>query len=381
MYSWRVLDISVAMAYALLTNLGKAKRSLSAAASMLRGFNSIYPLTDLERKHLRLLVASRLACSVTLGAYSYQQNPENEYLLLHAQPAWDALGMIWGRGKSGPMAKAIDNLFRAACTTQPPLATNETIDCSDIAMPDPDVPDVLASVRSQVTSIGAGEGIDGDEPSAKKAKVDAAETPVITFVTGNKKKLEEVKRILSADAGDGSGCGLPFELTNHKIDLPELQGDTLHIAKEKCALAAEKVGGAVITEDTSLCYNALKGLPGPYCKWFLDSTGLQGLNDMLAFTDDKSAYAQTVVAFCPGPGQEVLTFDGRTQGKIVPARRGDLAAFGWDPVFEPTEGGGLTYAEMTKEGKDAISHRSRAFAQLREFFHREEESVKRSMLS
>ena len=370
------------MAYALLTNLGKAKRSLSAAASMLRGFNSIYPLTDLERKHLRLLVASRLACSVTLGAYSYQQNPENEYLLLHAQPAWDALGMIWGRGKSGPMAKAIDNLFRAACTTQPPLATDETIDCSDIAMPDPDVPDVLASVRSpQVTSIGAGEGIDGDEPPTKKAKVDAAETPVITFVTGNKKKLEEVKRILSADAGDGSGCGLPFELTNHKIDLPELQGDTLHIAKEKCALAAEKVGGAVITEDTSLCYNALKGLPGPYCKWFLDSTGLQGLNDMLAFTDDKSAYAQTVVAFCPGPGQEVLTFDGRTQGKIVPARRGDLAAFGWDPVFEPTEGGGLTYAEMTKEGKDAISHRSRAFAQLREFFHREEESVKRSMLS
>lgn len=170
MYSWRVLDISVAMAYALLTSLGKAKRSLSAAASMLRGFNSIYPLTDLEMKHLRLLVASRLACSVTLGAYSYQQNPENEYLLLHAQPAWDALGMIWGRGKSGAMAKAIDNLFRAACTTQPLLATNETIDCSDIAMPDPDVPDVLASVRTQVTSIGAGEGVDGDEPPAKRQK-------------------------------------------------------------------------------------------------------------------------------------------------------------------------------------------------------------------
>lgn len=381
MSSWRVLDISVAMAYALLTNLGKAKRSFSAAAAMLRGFNSIYPLTDIEMKHLRLLVASRLACSVTLGAYSYQQNPENEYLLLHAQPAWDALGLIWGRGKSGRMAKAIDNLFRVACTAQPPVATDQTIDCSDIAMPDPDVPDVLAPVRTQVTSIGVDDCGDGDEPPAKKAKVGEAKKIIITFVTGNKKKLEEVKRILSADTGvaSGSGSGLPFELTNHKIDLPELQGDTLHIAKEKCALAAEKVGGAVITEDTSLCYNALKGLPGPYCKWFLDSTGLQGLNDMLAFTDDKSAYAQTVVAFCPGPGQKVVTFDGRTAGIIVPAR-GDLA-FGWDPVFEPTEGGGLTYAEMTKEGKDAISHRSRAFAQLRDFFHREEESVKKSILS
>ena len=100
---------------------------------------------------------------------------------------------------------------------------------------------------------------------------------------------------------------------------------------------------------------------------------------MLAFTDDKSAYAQTVVAFCPGPGQEVVTFDGRTHGKIDPAR-GDLA-FGWDPVFQPSEGNGSTYAEMTKEGKDAISHRSRAFVQLRDFFHREEESVKKSILT
>ena len=362
----------------MLTNLGKAKRSLSAAASMLRGFNLVYPLTDIEKKHLRLLVASRLACSVTLGAYSYQQNPGNEYLLLHAQPAWDALALIWSRGKSGPMAEAIDDLFRAACVAKPPAAVGDTIDCSDIAMPDPDVPDFLSSVRTQATKNGAdgGGGRNANGPPAKKAKLDET-SPVITFVTGNKKKLEEVKRILSADGGSGSG--LPFEMTNHKLDLPELQGDTLHIAKEKCALAAEKVGGAVITEDTSLCYNALKGLPGPYCKWFLDSTGLQGLNDMLAFTDDKSAYAQTVVAFCPGPGQEVVTFDGRTHGKIVPAR-GDLA-FGWDPIFEPSEGNGLTYAEMTKEGKDAISHRSRAFVQLRDFFHREEESVKKSILT
>jgi len=50
-------------------------------------------------------------------------------------------------------------------------------------------------------------------------------------------------------------------------------------------------------------------------------------------------------------------------------------------VFEPSEGNGLTYAEMTKEDKDAISHRSRAFVQLRDFFHREEESVKKAILS
>lgn len=222
------------MAYALLTSLGKAKRSLSAAASMLRGFNLVCPLTDIEKKHLRLLVASRLACSVTLGAYSYQQNPGNEYLLLHAQPAWDALTLIWSRGKSGPMAEAIDDLFRAACMAKPPAATGNTctIDCSDIAMPDPDVPDLLSSVRTQATTNGANDGGgNANGPPVKKAKLDEA-SPVVTFVTGNKKKLEEVKRILSADGGSGSG--LPFEMTNHKLDLPELQGDTLHIAKEKC---------------------------------------------------------------------------------------------------------------------------------------------------
>ncbi len=82
--------------------------------------------------------------------------------------------------------------------------------------------------------------------------------PVITFVTGNKKKLEEAKQILSS-AFEGNA---PFELTNQKIDLPELQGDPIEIAKEKCKLAAQKVNGAVFTEDTSLCFNALNGLPG-----------------------------------------------------------------------------------------------------------------------
>ena len=49
----------------------------------------------------------------------------------------------------------------------------------------------------------------------------------------------------------------------------------------------------------------------------------------------------------------------------MPAR-GDNQ-FGWDPVFEPDEGGGGTYAEIPKDAKNAISHRGRALAQLREW--------------
>jgi len=95
-----------------------------------------------------------------------------------------------------------------------------------------------------------------DRPTKKPKKL---LKPVITFVTGNKNKLEEVKQILSSH-GEAS---TPFEITNKKIDLPELQGrDPVKIAKEKCRLAAKNINGAVFTEDTSLCFNALNGLPG-----------------------------------------------------------------------------------------------------------------------
>ena len=187
----------------------------------------------------------------------------------------------------------------------------------------------------------------------------------ITFVTGNKKKAEEVARILAPK--DGSTA--KFVIVNKKLDLPELQGTPEEIALEKCKEASKEVSGPVITEDTCLCFNALSGLPGPYIKHFLEKTGHDGLNKMLDGFDDRSAYAQTIVAYCKSSDDEPLLFDGRTQGKIV-RPRGPLD-FGWDPVFEPDEGEGLTYAEMTKEGKDAISHRSRAMSKLRDYLSKE----------
>eukprot|EP00927_Polykrikos_kofoidii_P015113 TRINITY_DN16704_c0_g1_i1.p1 TRINITY_DN16704_c0_g1~~TRINITY_DN16704_c0_g1_i1.p1 ORF type:complete len:247 (-),score=45.78 TRINITY_DN16704_c0_g1_i1:252-917(-) len=181
----------------------------------------------------------------------------------------------------------------------------------------------------------------------------------LVFVTGNQKKLEEVVAILASGSEK-----MPFEVTNQKVDLPELQGETPEeIAIEKCKLAAQEVGGPVICEDTCLCYHALKGLPGPYIKWFLQKLGHDGLNNLLAGYEDKSAYAQCIFALCAGPGCEVRIFDGQTQGRIVAAR--GPTDFGWDPVFEPVEGGGKTYAEMAKDAKNKISHRGRALCLLR----------------
>ena len=80
---------------------------------------------------------------------------------------------------------------------------------------------------------------------------------IVTFVTGNAKKLEEVNKISSSSS-------IPFfkPFVNQKVDLPELQGEPLDIAMEKCRLAAEIIQGPTLVEDTCLCFNALGGLPG-----------------------------------------------------------------------------------------------------------------------
>ncbi|URD98486.1 hypothetical protein MUK42_29771 [Musa troglodytarum] len=163
----------------------------------------------------------------------------------------------------------------------------------------------------------------------------------VTFVTGNTKKLEEVRAIL--------GHSIPFQ--SLKLDLPELQGEPEEISKEKARLAAASVNGPVLVDDTCLCFNALNGLPG--------------LNNILKAYEDKSAYAMCIFSLSLGPHLEPVTFLGKTQGKIVPPR--GPADFGWDPIFQP-DGYEQTYAEMPKEEKNKISHRSKALALVKSHF-------------
>ena len=91
-------------------------------------------------------------------------------------------------------------------------------------------------------------------------------------------------------------------LTSETLLTPggSVQGEVEEISKEKCRMAAQQVEGPVMVEDTSLCFNAYKGLPGPYIKWFLGKMSREGLNKMLASFEDKSAYAQCTFAFTPG---------------------------------------------------------------------------------
>ncbi|KAJ3511166.1 hypothetical protein NLJ89_g4257 [Agrocybe chaxingu] len=197
----------------------------------------------------------------------------------------------------------------------------------------------------------------------------------LVFVTGNANKLKEVKEILSQG-------GNPIEIESQNLDIPEIQGTTVEVARAKCQRAAELVGGPCITEDTALCYVALNGLPGPYIKHFMAEIGHEGLNNLLVGFPTKVAEAVCTFAYSAGPGAllavtgtkrrdaeesagtEPIIFEGRTEGTIVPARGPKV--FGWDAVFEPL-GFDQTYAEMPSDVKHKISHRGKALEKLRAY--------------
>jgi len=180
---------------------------------------------------------------------------------------------------------------------------------------------------------------------------------VITIVTGNANKLKEIKAIL--------GDQFPHELVINGADLPEYQGDSDTVSRLKCKSAYELIKGPVIVEDTSLCFNALGGLPGPYVKWFLKNIGSEGMHKLLIGFNDYSAQAMATLAYCESENGQVHLFKGVTEGCIVPPR--GKGGFGWDTCFQPV-GYDKTYGEMTAEEKNTISHRKRAIEAMKQYF-------------
>lgn len=174
----------------------------------------------------------------------------------------------------------------------------------------------------------------------------------IFFITSNRGKFEEVQALM------------PF-VEQLDIDLPELQEiDARNIIKFKLLEALNyKKGSELIVEDTSLYMECLGGLPGPLAKWFLKTIGNNGLADIAEKFGNRRARAKTIVGYARSP-EEVHFFEGMIQGTIV-APRGEFG-FGWDSIFQP-DGYSKTFAEMTREEKNAVSMRRIALNGLQKF--------------
>src|SRR5919112_581536 len=175
------------------------------------------------------------------------------------------------------------------------------------------------------------------------------------FVTTNEHKRREVQEILG------------FELERADLDLPEIQAiDPAEVAAEKARAARESLGGPdlpVLVEHSGLMVDAWDGFPGALTKWLMKSVGNEGLLRMFGPHEDRSARAVCVVALAVADGT-VRTFRGEVPGTLAQRPRG-TGGFGYDPVFVPGWSS-MTYAEMG-EGKNADSHRARAFRAVREW--------------
>ena len=129
---------------------------------------------------------------------------------------------------------------------------------------------------------------------------------------------------------------------------------------------------ACFADDTGLEVTALKGETGVYSARYagpqrLAEDNLAKLLQELAGQPDRSARFRTVVALAGADGT-MHEFAGEVAGHITEDQRG-TGGFGYDPLFAPTEGDGRTFAEMSGNEKNRISHRARAVAGLVAFLN------------
>lgn len=176
----------------------------------------------------------------------------------------------------------------------------------------------------------------------------------LILVSTNPNKGIEAERIL----------GIP--LLRVALALPEIQAVSVEeITRYKVDVARVKGYSRLIVEDVSLGFDELGNFPGPYVRWLLEAAGGKGLAAIAYALNNRSAKAQCCVGYWNG--SEVKTFLGEVPGEILVEPRGDHH-FGWDAWFQPRESK-KTFAEMSDDEKDAVSHRGRAYrllsAQLR----------------
>ena len=186
----------------------------------------------------------------------------------------------------------------------------------------------------------------------------------IVLSTDNINKLREIREILEdldiKIYGKSDIEGLNFEVIE--------DGDTLYDnALKKASAMAERVDFAVLADDTGLFVKALNGEPGVHSARYAsehdDKKNREKLLNNLKDKENRSAYFKTEIILID-EDKNIIPIEGVCPGKISLEERGDNG-FGYDSIFIP-EGFDKTFAEMSHEEKNQISHRSRALKNLRD---------------
>lgn len=189
--------------------------------------------------------------------------------------------------------------------------------------------------------------------------------PRIVFATNNAHKLEEVRKI----AGDAlevlslEQAGVHQELIE---DSPTLRQNAL----QKALQVKRLTGLDCFADDTGLEVEALNGAPGVHSARYAPGPGHDSVANMrlllanMQGCENRRARFVTWIALLQG-NEDAIFFEGEVRGTITKEPVGS-DGFGYDPIFKP-KGTNMTFAQMSADAKNAISHRGRATSALMQY--------------
>ena len=185
----------------------------------------------------------------------------------------------------------------------------------------------------------------------------------LIFASNNMHKLEEVRSMLGVKYNI-----ISLKQIGYNQEIPENQNTLQGNALQKARVIYEHYHKDCFADDTGLEIEALEGRPGVYSARYAGEhcsfeDNMQKVLTEMQHQQNRKACFKTVIALILN-GKEYL-FEGRVDGVILREKHGK-DGFGYDPVFLP-DGFDASFAEMSLEQKNAISHRGRAIAKLADF--------------
>tara|TARA_Y100000310_G_C20660800_1_gene804642 strand:- start:1668 stop:2213 length:546 start_codon:yes stop_codon:yes gene_type:complete len=176
---------------------------------------------------------------------------------------------------------------------------------------------------------------------------------ILTFVTQNKHKLNDVKKLLPE-----------FTIEHIDFEVPEIQSlDPKEIVKHKLEYAYENIKKPCFVMDASLFLDCLSGFPGPFIKfWFEHTVGDEKTCAIANLFNEHGCSWTTVLGYFDGEKYHFL--EETVKGTLPDKPRGENG-YHWDTIFIP-EDENRTFAEMTFDEKQSFTVTKKLFERLKE---------------
>ena len=184
----------------------------------------------------------------------------------------------------------------------------------------------------------------------------------LVCASANPDKVDEIEQLLT---GIAEMEPRPTALGEVIEDADSLTGN----ARLKAVAVCDASGHAAVADDTGLEVDALGGAPGIYAARFAgeNATYADNRRKLLGDMNDVEQHLRTArfrtVVIVVWPNGDEIVVEGVCEGQIAAAELGD-AGFGYDSLFIPDDGDGRSFAQMSADEKNMMSHRARAFAAL-----------------